>query len=32
MGVVNPNSPLVWDGLMADALTGVGGRGPAGGR
>ena len=21
MGVVNPNSPLVWDGLMADALT-----------
>ncbi len=22
MGVVNPNSPLVWDHLMADALTG----------
>jgi trimethylamine--corrinoid protein Co-methyltransferase len=21
MGVVNPNSPLVWDGLMVDALT-----------
>ena len=26
LGVVNPNSPLVWDWLMADALIGVGSR------
>ena len=32
MGVVNPNSPLVWDGPDGRRPHGVGGRGPAGGR